>query len=78
MQVYIWESDWGSIRLPDDMPKPFRIDGWFDHRFAIAGKVKDYLNDMTLRKRDGYEATSFCWWLNNRNMDVSDGDWRQP
>lgn len=67
--VTLWAGSWGDFVLPDDFPSSLlRVDGWFDKRFGIYPKFREYIEEQDGKLRDdleksGFRALSFTVWM---------------
>jgi hypothetical protein len=69
--VRAWETDFGSIILPDDFPShALTKSGWYDRRFKIFRDMKAYIEDFNQKILSGASSTirgsSFTEWCNAR------------
>lgn len=58
--VTFWAGNWGDFRLPDDFPTSvLRNNGWFDKRFGVYPKIREYIEEHDSKIRDGLERPGF-------------------
>jgi hypothetical protein len=63
--VDIWQCPQGAFIIPRDVPRKFRKDGWFDHRFKHTEELKEYLAEMMWRQQ--YKKKPLTWRRWQRN-----------
>jgi hypothetical protein len=58
--ITIWASNFGDIRLPHDFPdSAIRENGWFDRRYGIYPKLREYIAEQEGKLRTGAESPGF-------------------
>lgn len=58
----VWFCEWGEFEIPDDVPRVFRKDGWFDGRRKLSEQAKAYFAAMAERVRNEQPIQSWAEW----------------
>jgi hypothetical protein len=61
--VDVWNGHYGTFKVPADVPRLFRIDGWIDSRHKLSGYLNQYFYEMDYRMRDNLPIQSWSEWI---------------